>query len=391
MIYLDQAATSYPKPPAVIEAVSEALLHAGSSGRGAHHLSLAASRLIFETRCELADFLGAEDPSCIVFTANATESLNLALFGLLNAGDHVLTTALEHNSVLRPLYLLEQRGVEVTILPANLRGLVDFSALETSVRQNTRAIVLTHASNVTGNMVDLEYVEEFCREHNLLLIVDGAQTAGFCPYDLKQSSIDVFCFTGHKGLYGPQGVGGLYVKPGLALRPLKVGGTGIQTFSKTHPSQMPEALEAGTLNLPGIVGLGAGVRYLEGKGLDLIRHMEMELTNYFHQAVSAIPGVEVYGDFSAPLRCPIVALNIRGVDSGMLSQFLAEEVEVYTRSGGHCAPLMHDALGTGELGAVRFSFSHLNTRAELNVAVQALQEIALRANKGEILWEELGL
>ncbi len=386
MIYLDQAATSYPKPPEVVEAMCEALQHAGSSGRGAHHLSLAASRLIFETRCDLADFLGAEDPSCIAFTANATESLNLALFGLLNPGDHVITTELEHNSVLRPLYCLEGRGVEITILPADQRGVVDFSALETSVRQTTRAIVLTHASNVTGNLVDLEYVEGFCREHNLLLIVDGAQTTGFYPYKLKQSSIAILCFTGHKGLYGPQGVGGIYVKPGLALRPLKVGGSGIQTFSKTHPSQMPEALEAGTLNLPGIAGLGAGVRYLESKGLDSIRSEEVELTGFFHKAVSAIPGIEVYGDFSAPFRCPIVALNIRGVDSGLVSQLLTEKYEIYTRAGGHCAPLMHSALGTGQLGAVRFSFSHLNTKAELEVATQALQEIVLRADKGEPLW-----
>lgn len=384
MIYLDQAATSYPKPPEVVEAVCEALQHAGNSGRGAHHLSLTASRLIFDARWELADFLGAEDPSCIAFTANATESLNLALFGTLNPGDHVITTEVEHNSVLRPLYCLEKRGVEITFLPANHLGVVDFSNLEKDLRPNTRAVVLTHASNVTGNMNDLGQVEDFCRQHGLLLIVDGAQTAGFCDYNLEESSINVFCFTGHKGLCGPQGVGGIYVKPGLALRPLKMGGSGIQTFSQTHPSQMPEALEAGTLNLPGIAGLLAGVRYLKKIGLDEIRRREGELTQYFHHGVRSIPGMEVYGDFSAPLRCPIVSLNVLGVGSSLVSQVLAEEYSIFSRSGGHCAPLMHRALGTGELGAVRFSFSHTNTRGEVDAAVQALEEITGRVGRGEL-------
>lgn len=381
MIYLDQAATSYPKPPEVIQAVCETLQHAGNSGRGAHHLSLSASRLIFEARCEIADFLGAEDPSCIAFTANATESLNLALFGVLHSGDHVITTELEHNSVLRPLYNLEKRGVEVTILPANRQGVADFSDLGDHLRPNTRVFVLTHASNVTGNMVDMEWVGEFCREHDLILILDAAQTAGFYGYDLRHSPITILCFTGHKGLYGPQGVGGIYVKPGLAVRPLKVGGSGIQTFSKTHPSQMPEALEAGTLNLPGIAGLMAGVRYLKGRGMELIRHEECELGRYFYRAVSEIPGLEVYGDFDIPLRCPIIALNILGIDSNLVSQLLAEEYDIYTRAGGHCAPLMHGALGTRELGAVRFSFSHRNTKFELDSAVQALKDLALRLGR----------
>ena len=385
MIYLDQAATSYPKPPEVVKAVCETLQYAGNSGRGAHHLSLAANRLIFEARCEIADFLGAEDPSCIAFTANATESLNLALFGILHSGDHVITTELEHNSVLRPLYSLEERGVEVTILPANRQGVVDFSTLGDHLRPNTRVLVLTHASNVTGNVVDIGCVGEFCRKHDLLFIVDAAQTAGFYSYDLRQSSIDILCFTGHKGLYGPQGVGGIYVKPGLALRPLKMGGSGIQTFSKTHPSQMPEALEAGTLNLPGIAGLMAGVRYLKSRGADMVRHEECDLSSHFYKAVNEIPGIEVYGDFDVPIRCPIVALNILGIDSSLVSQVLAEEYSIYTRAGGHCAPLMHGALGTRELGAVRFSFSHLNTRAELDTAAEVLRDLALRADMGEFL------
>ncbi|MCK9525754.1 MAG: aminotransferase class V-fold PLP-dependent enzyme [Limnochordia bacterium] len=379
MIYLDQAATSYPKPPKVGQAMCETLHSAGNSGRGAHHFSLAASRIAYGARAELAAFFGAENPSCIAFTANATESLNLALSGVLNPGDHVITTELEHNSVLRPLYILENTGVEVTILPATRAGNVDFpSLLPEQLRPNTKAIVVTHASNVTGSMIDMEYVGEFCQERGLIFILDAAQTAGFYSYELKKSPIDILCFTGHKGLYGPQGVGGIYVKPGITVRPLKVGGSGIQTFSRTHPSQMPEALEAGTLNLPGIAGLRAGVDYVKNVGLHRIRQQEWDLTSYFHTEVTKIPGVEVYGDFSSPQRCPIVALNIHGFESSLMSQALAEEFSIYTRSGGHCAPLMHGALGTGEMGALRFSFSHLNTREELETTLGALRDLSSR-------------
>ena len=378
MIYLDQAATSYPKPTGVAEAMCSALKNVGNSGRGGHAMSLAASRLIFETRLGLAEFFGAEDPSRIAFTANATESLNLALLGILNPGDHVITTELEHNSVLRPLYILERAGVEVTILPADSLGIVDFSSLKDHLRPHTRAVVCTHASNVTGNVVDVDYVGGFCREHDLILIVDAAQTAGWYAYDLRGQNIDILCFTGHKGLYGPQGIGGIYVKPNLTIRPLKTGGSGIQTFSKTHPKEMPEALEAGTVNSPGIAGLAAGIRYLVSVGLDQIRRAEEELTNYFYQGAKDISGVQIYGDFRSPSRCPIVALNVRGVDSSLVSQLLAEEYSVLTRAGGHCAPLMHRALGTQDLGAVRFSFSHLNTKDEVIRALEALANLVRR-------------
>lgn len=377
MIYLDQAATSYPKPPEVGKAMCLALQTAGNSGRGGHLLSLEASRLVFEVRWELARFFGAEDASCLAFTANATESLNLALLGVLRPGDHVITTELEHNSVLRPLYSLEKRGVEVTILKADRLGVVDFSNLGSHLRLNTRALVVNHASNVTGNVVDLGFVGEFCQDHDLILIVDAAQTAGWYPYDLQHSPIDILAFTGHKGLWGPQGVGGIYVKPDrVGVRPLKTGGSGVQTFSKTHPSEMPEALEAGTLNLPGIAGLGAGLRYIQNLGLSQIRKNEAELITYFYQGVRGIPGIEVYGDFSCLNRCPIVSLNIEDMDSSLVSRLLAEEYGIFTRSGGHCAPLMHAALGTKERGAVRFSLSHMNTKEELDVASQALAELA---------------
>ncbi|HAI52225.1 MAG: aminotransferase class V-fold PLP-dependent enzyme [Limnochordia bacterium] len=375
MIYLDQAATSFPKPGEVVEAVVRALRSAGSSARGGHELSLAASRLVFQARLTAAEFFGAADPSRIAFTANATESLNLALFGLLEPGDHVITTAQEHNSVLRPLFLLERRGVDLTIVPVDRRGVVDLDQLKISLRPGTKAVVVTHGSNLTGNLLDLDHVMGFCREHELILILDAAQTAGWYPYNLTRQPIDVLCFTGHKALYGPQGTGGIYIRPGLQLKPLKVGGSGTQTFAREHPREMPEALEAGTLNTPGIAGLAAGIAWVQSLGLERIRQREAQLTRYFHQRVQEIPGVELYGDFSAPERLPIVTLNLPGLEASLVSGLLAQE-GICTRSGGHCAPLLHRALGTEERGAVRFSFSHVNTEAEIDVAVEALQRIA---------------
>lgn len=375
MIYLDQAATSFPKPPQVGQAVVSALQTVGNSGRGGHELSLSASRLIFEARLEAARFFGSSDPSRIAFTANATESLNQALFGLLEPGDHVITTAQEHNSVLRPLFLLERRGVELTILPADSRGVVDLEAIRRELRPNTRAVVAAHGSNLTGSLLDLGFLLGFCREHGLIVIIDAAQTAGWYPYNLAEQPIDILCFTGHKALYGPQGVGGIYVRPGLKLRPLKVGGSGVQTFSQEHPQEMPEALEAGTLNTPGIAGLLAGLHYVQAQGLEKIQQLEADLTSYFHGLVKEIPEVVVYGGSQAVHRLPIVTLNLKGVGASLVSQLLAER-GICTRSGGHCAPLLHKALGTQDQGAVRFSFSHLNTKAELAETAAALGEIA---------------
>lgn len=376
MIYLDQAATSYPKPTQVHEAVLACLEYGGNSGRGAHDLSLAASRSIFATRLELAEFFGARDPSSIVFTSNATESLNLAIFGTLKSGDHVLTTALEHNSVLRPLYALSKKGVEISILPADRQGLLNYQSLKEYLRPNTKAVITTHASNVTGNLVAVDQIGAFCQEHDLVYIVDAAQTAGWYPYNLASQPIDILCFTGHKALYGPQGVGGIYVKPGILVNPLKVGGSGVQSYASTHPQEMPERLEAGTLNSLGIAGLRAGIRYLKSVGLPEIRRRESQLTQFFIHAIRKIPKIKIYGDFSTFERPPIVSLNLGSLSSGFVSQVLAEEYQIATRPGAHCAPLMHRALESQALGTVRFSFSHLNTQIELKRASEALQVIA---------------
>ena len=376
MIYLDNAATTLRKPECVVEAVTRALCSMGNPGRSAHDGALSASRTVFEARLALAELFGAESPDRIAFTANATEALNIAIKGVLNPGDHVITTALEHNSVLRPLYEMEDKGVELTILPADRQGRLKEADFEAAIRANTRAIVCTHGSNLTGNLVDIGRVGQIARRHGLLLVADASQTAGVFPIDVQKMQIDILCFTGHKSLLGPQGTGGLYVREGVEVRPLLSGGSGVQTYLRRHPPQMPTALEAGTLNAHGIAGLLAAVRYLQAAGLDAIRERELDLMERFYRQVSAIPGVTVYGDFSRRMRCPIVALNVRDYDSSEVSDALSSQYGIATRPGAHCAPRMHQALGTVEQGAVRFSFSHYNTEEEIETAVSALRELA---------------
>lgn len=377
MIYLDNAATTLRKPPQVISAVVEAMQTLGNAARGAHENSLQASRMIYDTRCALARLFGFSHPERVIFTANATESLNLALNGLFSPGDHVITTDLEHNSVLRPLYRLENRGIiTLDFVPADRLGSLDYSAFETMIRPNTRAIVTTHASNLTGNLVDLARVSAIAKFHGLLLVVDASQTAGSIPISMEDLGIDLLCFTGHKGLMGPQGTGGVCVSPGVTLRPWKVGGSGIHSYSRTQPEDYPTCLEAGTLNGHGIAGLSAAVDFLLETGVEAIARRERELTFRFYMGVKDIPEVTVYGDFSQPQRAAIVALNLGDEDSGQVADALMEDFGIAVRSGAHCAPRMHQALGTQNQGAVRFSFSWFTTEAEIDAAVAALAQLA---------------
>ena len=376
MIYFDNAATTMQKPDCVVKAVTEALCSLGNSGRSIHDGALSASRIIYNTRVSLAQLFHAESPERIAFTANSTESLNIAIKGMVNPGDHVITTALEHNSVLRPLYELEDHGVELTILPADPTGNIRYEDFEKAIRPNTKAIVTTHGSNLTGNLLDIGRIGAIAKEHGLIYIVDASQTAGVFDIDVQKMQIDILCFTGHKGLLGPQGTGGIYVREGVEVRPLLSGGSGVQTYLRKHPPQMPTALEAGTLNGHGIAGLGAAVRYIQETGLSTIRSKEQELMVSFYEAVRKIPGITVYGDFTDAKRCAIVSLNIRDYDSGEVSDVLSSQYGIATRPGAHCAPLMHKALGTAEQGAVRFSFSHYNTMEEIKIAVAALRELA---------------
>ncbi len=376
MIYMDNAATTMHKPKEVIDAVVVAMSSMGNAGRGVNEASLSASRLIYDTREKLCRLFGAEDPRQIVFTANSTESLNIAIKGILNPGDHVIATMLEHNSVLRPLYEMEKKGVRLTIVKSNLEGTLDLADIENAIAPDTKMIVCTNGSNLTGNYIDPEPIGTLAREKGIVFVVDASQTAGVFPIDVQKMKIDVLCFTGHKGMLGPQGTGGMYVRKGLSVRPLLSGGSGVQTYSKTHPTEMPTALEAGTLNGHGIAGLHAAVEYLEKTGVDTIRAREQDLMWRFYEGVKEIPGVKVYGDFSTKNRCAIVTLNIGDYDSSEVSDELLTEYGISTRSGGHCAPLMHEALGTVEQGAVRFSFSHYNTEEEVDTAIRAIRELA---------------
>lgn len=375
MIYLDSAATSYYRPDSVALAVADAVRHMGNSSRGIHDAALDASRTIYQVREKLGEMFGC-GPSQIAFASNVTESLNTALCGLIRPGDHVVTTVLEHNSVLRPLYRLEQQGVELSIAGCDTLGTVCPEDIQALFRPNTRAVVCTHASNLTGNLMDIRRIGKAAHERGILMIVDGAQTAGIFPVDLRKDHVDVFCFTGHKSLLGPQGTGGMAVRQGLLIEPLKVGGSGIKTFEKEQPEQMPEVLEAGTLNGHGIAGLGAGIDYIGIKGMDKLKEKELRLAEMFYERVIQIPEVKVYGSFTTKQRAPIVSLNIKELPSGEVSSILMEEYGICTRSGGHCAPLMHKAFGTEVQGMVRFSFSSFNTEEQTEQVVKAVKEIA---------------
>lgn len=379
MIYLDNAATTLHKPPQVEQAMLDALRTAGNPGRGAHEPTLHASRLVYAARCAVAKLLNAPDPSCIAFTANATQALNTALGGLFRPGDHIITTVCEHNSVLRPLYRLREIGVNLSFTGVDEKGRLRYDQWEGFLRPETRALVVTGASNVTGNGTDLARAAEFAHRHGLLLIADAAQTAGELPLDVQALGIDVLCFTGHKALLGPQGTGGLYVRPGLSVRPLVVGGSGVHSFDEQHPAQMPTALEAGTLNVPGLAGLCAGVEWILAQGVEALARREQALTVLFYERIRDLPNVKIYGDPEMTPRAPIVSLNIGDEDSARIADILWEEYGICVRAGAHCAPLMHKALGTAEQGTVRFSFSHFNTEAEVLQAAAAVRELAQEA------------
>ena len=379
MIYLDNAATTLHKPPQVEQAMLDALRTAGNPGRGAHEPTLHASRLVYAARCAVAKLLNAPDPSCIAFTSNATQALNTALGGLFRQGAHIIATICEHNSVLRPLYRLRENGMSLSFTTADEKGRLQYDQWEGFLRPETRALVVTGASNVTGNGTDLARAAEFAHRHGLLLIVDAAQTAGELPLNVQVLGIDVLCFTGHKALLGPQGTGGLYVRPGLSVRPLVVGGSGVHSFDEQHPAQMPTALEAGTLNVPGLAGLCAGVEWILAQGVETLARREQALTVLFYERIRDLPNVKIYGDPEMTPRAPIVSLNIGDEDSARIADILWEEYGICVRAGAHCAPLMHKALGTAEQGTVRFSFSHFNTEAEVLQAAAAVRELAQEA------------
>ncbi len=376
MIYMDCAASALQRPPAVGGAVLYALDHFGNPSRGAHSPSLDASRLVYGTREKLSRLLGFSSPERLSFTHNATEALNIAINGIFQNGRHCISTVCEHNSVLRPLYRCAKLyGAELTLIGADSEGNINYNDIEKAVRNDTKAIVITHSSNVTGNVTDIPRVSDIARRHSLLLVVDGAQTAGCFPVDIERDGIDIFCFSGHKGLMAPQGTGGIYIREGIDLPPLKTGGSGIQSFNEEHPSSMPEAYEAGTLNSHGIAGLDASLDFILGEGIQKIYGREKELSEHFYNEAKKIKGVKLYGNFGGE-RTAVVSLNIGDVYSSEVADMLWNDCSVCVRAGAHCAPLMHRTLGTEKQGVVRFSFSYYNTDGEIELALKALRSIA---------------
>lgn len=373
MIYLDNSATTLIKPPQVAQAVYDAINTMGNSGRGAYNSSISSSIVLYETRELIAEMFNLHYPEQVAFTLNATEALNTAINGLISYNDHIITTELEHNSVLRPLYRLEEKGTELTIIKANDWGNINYIDIEKAIKYNTKAIVCTHCSNLTGNVLDIAKIGEICKRHNILFILDASQSAGIFDIDMEKQNIDVVCFTGHKSLYGPQGTGGICIKKGVNISPLKVGGSGIKTFEKTAPSSMPEHIEAGTVNSHSIAGLKAGLEFIQKTGISKIREKENMLVDLFYNSIKNIKDIKIYGDFSTKERGPIVSLNLGNYSSSSVSDELFERFEIATRSGGHCAPLMHKVLGTEKQGAVRFSFSYFNTKDEVLFASKALK------------------
>lgn len=382
MIYLDNAATSLLKPPCVAAAVSDALGAFGGAGRGVHPASVAAGMAVYDARERAARLFGAPSAARVAFALNATMALNEAIAGLLAPGARAVTTAASHNSVLRPLFRArDTRGVSVEVAPVNPDGSLDYRAFEALVAPGADLVAVTHASNLTGDVYDVARMARAAHEAGALFVLDAAQTAGTYPVDMAALGVDVLCFTGHKSLLGPQGTGGLCAAEGVEVPALLEGGSGSRSFDERHPSFMPDALEAGTLNAHGLAGLAAGLSYIEERGVARIAAEVSALTHRFEDHVRAIEGVRVLGGGEGA-RCGIVALNVRDADSGAVADRLAQEFGICTRAGAHCAPLMHKALGTERQGAVRFSFSHLNTAREVDEAADALALVAADVRAG---------
>ena len=378
LIYLDNAATSLWRPPEVVDAVCRALTSMGNAGRGATAESLDAARVVSSCREAVASLFGCASADHVCFTANSTEALNFAICGLVGEGDRVVTTVLEHNSVLRPLSrMADERNAHVFYAGCDKKGVLDYGELARLVVPGTRAVFCTHASNVTGNVCDLRRVSGIAHDAGALLVVDASQTAGHHVIDMQEMGIDILCFTGHKGLMGPQGTGGICVADGVEVLPLLEGGTGVHSFDRRQPLDWPTRLEAGTLNVHGLAGLLAAIHFLEANGGPSVAcSREGALAKRFLEGLRDIPGVVAYGDFDQPDRCAIVSLNVEGMGSADVSDILMNEFGIATRSGAHCAPLMHRALGTEKQGVVRFSFGWNNTDSDVSSALGAVHAIA---------------
>lgn len=384
--YLDNAATSWPKPPTVAEAMRVFLDEAGGNpGRSGHRLSIAAGRVVLEAREAVADLVGIEDPLRVIFTLNATHALNLALFGLLPPGSHALTTSMEHNSVMRPLRELERRGVRLTLVPCDRTGLVDLEAWRQALAGGAKLACSTHASNVTGTIQPVREMGLLAHEAGALFLVDAAQTAGALPIDMGQSHIDLLAFTGHKALLGPPGTGGLVLGPEFDpgwLQPMMRGGTGSRSEQEEHPDMLPDRFEAGTPNSVGLAGLKAGIAFLQERGVSRIRQEEIALSARLWKGLARIPGVRLFGPPAAENRTSTFSLRVEGMRADQVGLSLDEDYDILTRVGLHCSPAAHRTLGTFPEGAVRLATGVFTTAHQVERVIAAVAEIARSAARG---------
>ena len=377
-IYLDNASTTFPKAPTVATAMSDYITNRGINiNRGSYALAYDVEDIIYTTRQRLHPLFNGHDPAHVIFTQNVTMSLNMVIKGLLKAGDHVLVSSMEHNAVMRPLTQLLDEGITFDTIPCDSTGSIQMDSIEPLIRPNTVALIINHASNVCGTIQPLESIGPICKAHNLQFIVDAAQTAGVIPIDVKACHIDALCFTGHKGLLGPQGIGGIILTKEMAqtLTPLIAGGTGSFSHLETMPTHMPDAFEAGTLNLPGIIGLNEGLAYIESQGMENIHNHELVLTQAFLEGLQSIDGINIVGKQNIQDRTAVVSITIDGMDPANIAYELESTYHIMTRVGLHCAPRAHQTLGTYPEGTVRFSFGYANTHKDVESALSALNTI----------------
>ncbi|MFV9510310.1 aminotransferase class V-fold PLP-dependent enzyme [Tepidibacillus sp. LV47] len=377
MIYFDHAASSWPKPKQVIEKMAQFLMENGANpGRGNHKMADLAGKEIYQTRVKLAKLFHISDPNQIVFFMNTTQALNQAIKGLLSPGDHVITTKLEHNSIRRPLeYLKKVIGIEVTYLDVDDKGFISLDSLKKEIKKNTKLLAMSHASNVLGSIQPAQEIGQFAKEKGIYFLLDAAQTAGRLPIDVQEMNIHLLTFPGHKGLLGPQGTGGLYIHPELQLSPIIHGGTGKFSEDIDQPLKSPERYESGTLNTIGIVGLGAALDFLEEIGIDTLQKKEWALTKRMLIGLSEIKGVKWYGPDPNQERVAVISFSIEGMDSAEIATILDQHYQIAVRSGFHCSPLVHQAIGTIN-GAIRASMGYSNTEEEVDAFLKAIREIA---------------
>jgi len=379
MIYLDNAATTYPKPEVVYESIMDCMKNYGANpGRAGHRLAMRAAREIYDTRENIAKLFNVDNPMNIILTTSATDSLNLAIKGCVQKGDHIITTSIEHNSVIRPIKSLEKYGIENTIVRCDKEGFLNTEDLKKAIKPNTKLIVTTHASNVCGTLVDIEEVGNIAKESNILYMIDASQTAGVYNIDVNKINVDMIAAAGHKGLMGPQGTGILYIREGISLEVLKEGGTGSRSEDLFQPELSPDKYESGTHNTPGIAGLNAGVKFILEQGIENIKKKEEKLCEYMLKELDKVPNIIIYGPKDSTKKTAVIPINIGDMDSGEVTYLLDEEYDIATRSGIHCSPLAHQTLGTLEQGCVRFSLGLFNTKEEIDKTIEALKEISLQ-------------